>query len=312
MAGKDRDIAREAENLLAGLTIDGRRAARRFLFCRDEATRRQAVILACEVMGCVRARAPMAYDNDRAREQIMRRLFIHLVRARRQTPASIWVFTRHAVDAVWAMPIAASQRHVPIIFAGLLRMNTPPMHAAKLFLPQDTPPRPVLWESDNGMFRLEELTHPFHVMAEGFALGHCIDTKYHPDLEKHGVKPGTFASGYYLEYWCNIRQRRSLTFSFGDADGPLVTINFDRERRAIDQLGPRKNAGMSPKDVFFPYLIQAIEHLARIHGPLSMGAEDQPFFAWSDVLVALVGKPGITISKHPNYTRVQRMARGLT
>ena len=58
MAGKQRDIAREAENLLAGLTIDGRRTARRFLFSRDEATRRQAIQLACEVMECVRARPP--------------------------------------------------------------------------------------------------------------------------------------------------------------------------------------------------------------------------------------------------------------
>lgn len=308
-AAKKRDITTEAENLLSGLTIDGRRAARRFSFSAHQGVRRQAVNLACDVMESFHARAPEIYDNDDARAGILRKLFIHLVRSRRQTEPTIWVFSRHALEAVKPVAESATPLNAPMYYAAVLRLTTPALPVAKLQLPAGKPARPVLWRSNNGMFRLEELTHPFHVMAEGFALRHCIDSLYVKDREYHGVTSATFASAHYLHYWRSIQERRSRIFSFGDADGPLVTISLKRCGNIINQLGPRKGSGISHEDVYFPYLIQAILHLSRLHPPLCVGGDD--FFPWSAVLTALDGKPGITISQYAAYTRVQRIAKGL-
>ena len=197
----------------------------------------------------------------------------------------------------------------PEYFAAVLRLTAPARPLPFLKLPQGTPARPVRWRSANGIYMIEELTHPYHVMAEGIALRHCIDSIYHADMEKHGVTAGTFASAYYLQYWLDVRAQKYRLFSFADTDGPLVTIALHRQRRVINQLGPRKGTGISADDVFFPYLIQAILHLSRLHAPLVIGAK---VFPWADVLKALDGKVGITLTEPLSaYTIVQRMAWGL-
>jgi len=59
---------------------------------------------------------------------------------------------------------------------------------AAIFAP--LPTRPVLWR--NKRYRLEELTHPTHVLVEGKALRHALCTSYsQPWLEQARGGPGT-------------------------------------------------------------------------------------------------------------------------
>lgn len=129
------------------------------------------------------------------------------------------------------------------------------------------PLRPILWQSNR--HRLEELTHPTHVLVEGKALRHALCTNYSkPWLEHAGHPPGTAKSAHCLMAWRMIEQQDMRLFSLAGRQGPLLTIPLITSHSVLGVMVGRNNIKPDGRDALTEVLIEALRALDEAVGPL--------------------------------------------
>lgn len=123
------------------------------------------------------------------------------------------------------------------------------------------PQRPVIW-SGRG-YRLEELTHPTHVLVQGKALRQAFATVYEPTcLDDKLGNPGSADAAPCLEAWLLIERGTVRLFSFGGRRGPLLTLALDTATTTIAAISGRDEQSADPTDTLESALIEALTALA--------------------------------------------------
>lgn len=143
-----------------------------------------------------------------------------------------------------------------------------PATTSRFALPPDVPPRPERWRSTDGCCRLEELTHPCHLLAEGREMKHCIGHYYADNPQLYGLEPGEPAASPLLAYWQAIEDGACRIFSFAKGPRTLATLNVANDlgspvlRELAAKYGHRINGG----EPYFAALMAAIDSLSGIVG----------------------------------------------
>lgn len=133
-------------------------------------------------------------------------------------------------------------------------------------VPSTIPSRPVIWQSADGKHCLHELIHPWHLVEETDALGHCI-----------GRHPHDFCAAggdiCQLSYWRKIAGGRARIFSFAGQRGPLCTLHVQLPGHTLVEAGPRMPRVLSGTEPYFAALTQSIGGLeTHLRRPLSFDA----------------------------------------
>lgn len=129
--------------------------------------------------------------------------------------------------------------------------------------PATIPSRPVIWQSADGKHCLHELIHPWHLVEETDALGHCI-----------GRHPHDFCGDIrQLSYWRKIAGGRARIFSFAGQRGPLCTLHVQLPGHILVEAGPKLPRVLSGTEPYFAALAQSIGGLeSHLRRPLSFDA----------------------------------------
>jgi hypothetical protein len=197
---------------------------------------------------------------------VLFKLVAHLSRSGLTDAVSI----RDAVtDAAMVATVLGEHPHLitePVGFSGLVaryqqmvaEIKKPPKkpRRGRPRKPADTPPRSVVWTSDNGVHHLHELTHPWHI-EETDALGHCLGRP------NHARWPGRDDDLFTLPYWRLIASCGSRLFSLGDTVGQLCTLHVTVSPPRLHQV-----QGHGREDVqsqpYYPALVEAVAQLASM------------------------------------------------
>lgn len=125
------------------------------------------------------------------------------------------------------------------------------------------PPKIIAYADDHA-YKLVELTHPDHLIAQSAGIkGCCVGTLYNEEaLKRAGLSEKSPQAKYYLNYAISIRNKEARIFSLiGPDDKPLATIEYDTKSKTIEQIeaAPRKIRKKTP---FFPQLCQTLHALS--------------------------------------------------
>lgn len=85
-------------------------------------------------------------------------------------------------------------------------------------------PPVVVWETDNGAFRLCELKHPRHIRNVGRALGNCLHSNFVPGFECLELDYRTEAALPYLSYWRSMVTGENRLFAIYAGDRPRAAL----------------------------------------------------------------------------------------
>lgn len=143
-------------------------------------------------------------------------------------------------------------------------------------IPLKKRPRPVVWASGDGQHRLEQLTHPHHLLIEGRAMQHCIHTRM---VHQVGFPPisNDVPHADQLYYWSLIKKGHSI-YSLVGVKGPLVTIHVGMTLGLAQflEINGKRNHRINGTEPYFPTLVDALTHIEGLHGhplrrPLDFG-----------------------------------------
>jgi hypothetical protein len=258
-------------------------------FTKNMESRKRAKEVAIAMIDRLHQLQPFYPLEPIIRLTLVRKLLTHLNRAGLQSPNAISDFRSDAIAAAEIVADDPSLIFAPINFAGILRRKPAPP-PSPLNFPPDTPPRPVIWRYPDNIHRLEELTHPCHLLLEGHFLQHCIAREYDQRLLKFAkFRPGTPAGATCLVYWQYVEDGRSRLFSLADAKRPRVTLHIDLKHKLLCECGARSD--ITGKEPFFNALIEAIVFLANHCAPLKLG---RPIFLNEEIIAALTKR----VSEH--------------
>jgi hypothetical protein len=107
---------------------------------------------------------------------------------------------------------------------------------------------------------LEELVHPFHLLAEGRALHHCIDQCYERPPEEVGMSRLCQNSAVLLKYWIEIENQWSRLFSFTNDGRPLATIEYVPEVGIVEIRG-KHNHQINGTEPYYSKLMSALQYV---------------------------------------------------
>lgn len=116
-------------------------------------------------------------------------------------------------------PLSISERvNVACLAARFVEAEQQRERLARQRRPADIPPRPIIYRMADGIHVLTELIHPWHLVDEGVAVGHCIS--------KVMATPGN--SPEDLLYWSFIVSGASRIFSLQVHETPVCTFHVRR------------------------------------------------------------------------------------
>lgn len=245
-----------------GLAADGiTPLAKRLSFPRDDDVLKAAAALVGVLYDQFARAQSLAIIKKDQRTALVFKLLAHLSRTGRQTPGAI---ARFASDIPLIADVFGCQPHLVtarVNIAGILRRHRLVESAHRVgwrfpTFPDTPPPRPVIWTSADGRYRLQELIHPRHLIVEGKALCHCIGQP------KHNLKAGEPLLAN-LRYWLLVASGQSRIFSFGSADVPLITLHISLNPPVL------REAGGDPFASNLPAFLDALTHLATLFPGLS-------------------------------------------
>jgi len=132
---------------------------------------------------------------------------------------------------------------------------------------QPLPKRPLIWKTKR--YRLEELTHPTHVLVEGKALRHTLCTSYSPPWLEHTLcSPGTADAAHCLTAWRMIEQQDLRLFSLAGRQGPVLTLPLVTSHTLLTSMVGRHDHEPNGSEEYVPALIEALRALDDAIGPL--------------------------------------------
>jgi len=133
--------------------------------------------------------------------------------------------------------------------------------------PAIIPPRPVLWSSLSLPYAVTELIHPWHLIDEGAAVGHCLNTRMRGNPR--------IPTPEDLDYWWDILEGQARLYAIEVNGVSICTMNVSPATGTLSEA-----EGVSGTDVLtsmpMDLFIQAIRVLGRVHPNLSPGPKLPP------------------------------------
>jgi hypothetical protein len=299
-------VLREVSNVIEGSSVDGAtRLTKRVSFPKRREVIDAAVGLTQILYMVVGATQRSLADDHAARTAIVFKLLAYLTRIGRVTPESM----RDSAQDIAGIALILSERPeliaASINFASVLahhaqaqlqrkrttnasaqppaaapnwpaapqhrvprrRRRAPMEHCEEPLEPATN--RPVLWQSSDGCYCLQELVHPQHLVDESRALGHCVG-RQRAGSETEG------GSLQNLRYWRLIKHRQSRIFSFASTSGanagPLCTLHVQLPGHVLVEAGPKVPRVLTGSEPYFPALMASLEVLDSVFGSLCIGS----------------------------------------
>lgn len=212
------------------------------------------------VMRPLHGRIPQFIDLPPYRNAIVRKVLNYLLRANILNIEQAHKHGRNALVAGLYLSFNSNLIISPIGYGSILkraRQQQHHAHLAKLSArPAKVRPRRVLWQADD--YKLEELTDPWHFRDEAIAMINCLDE----------CEPLSFAPPGFYPHASIYANATTLglfrVFSFGTTQRPFVDILYIPMSNQITQMLGQGNDPITPDDVFFPWLIDALTALRTI------------------------------------------------
>lgn len=179
----------------------------------------------------------------------------------------------HSVsDIVWSIDVAALQRAVnarPDIItsragiASMLRLAAQhEQQQAKQLARDAVRPRRLLWSS--GPYTLTEMTDPYHLREDGFAVGHCSGNHYDEGyLATLSHNPTGRERLYALTYWRQMAYGHMRIFTLHHATKPVVTMAYAVHAHRLSEVVVRGHIFIA-EDPLLPAICHAITFLRTL------------------------------------------------
>ena len=269
--------ARDVLLIANGISADGvTPLGKTVSFPRDEKTLAAVAALVTTLYIFIGIDRPHVLDNPALRTALVFKLLAYLSRTGRMQPAKI----RECVQEVaMAATILSEHPHLisePVNFANLIQRYRQFLDRCKrdkeasyrktVRRPSNAPPRARLCTLAAGQFLLFELIHPWHLVEESLALGHCVGkllSNYFPRHE-HELT--------CLPYWEYVTSGRCRLFSLADNEGPLCTIHVDLAALEVAQLQGRPREVLETQD-HYPVIAEAIGFLKTVFPGLTVARQ---------------------------------------
>lgn len=268
------DPLEQVFHVLDGRTADGTsQLPWKLSFTNDRPTRYASVWLGAHLL-LILNHLPDKHHTEQARTALIFKLLSHLTRTGRQTVDDINDFYLEVDTAIRVLikhPHLITSR---VNFASILRREHPDR---TLKLLPGAPPRNVVWTSADKAYRLEELTHPLHVLIEGLIMRSCLARQYEKEkLQTLRLVPGTPAAAPYLKYWQYIRTCHVRLYAFSGPRGARATIGFHTSPWSLFDVRGPCNTYLTSRQQHFPAVVEALTHLAATFGHFTLNNFDDP------------------------------------
>jgi hypothetical protein len=257
----------------------------------SEAAQRAVAVIAGDMYASIDARHPLLLTQPEQRAAVLAKLVTYLSRTGAVEPPRIRNVADEAIMAARALAEQPTLILEPVGFASLVvryrqflaedkrarrlrRPGAPPR-------PIDTPERPILWVSPGGLHELRELVHPWHLVEETDALGHCLGR------HSNNYWPGRDDDLFTLPYWRLVEAGTIRLFSLSTKRGPLCTIQVEQREPSpswcptpswygptISHIEGRSRERLANRP-YYPALIQAIGYLHTLFPGLSITSKGQ-------------------------------------
>ncbi|OYW52366.1 MAG: hypothetical protein B7Y80_19620 [Hyphomicrobium sp. 32-62-53] len=204
------------------------------------------------------------FKQHEIRNALGAKVAAHLNKTGRQTRKSIEDFPhwRELRDALVEAPHLLTQ---PVIIAGMLRMHRQRAAQAAARLRNilgKVPPRKIVWQSTDGIYRIAEASDPRHLQADSAALWHCVGTSHNSALlAERGLQPSDPEAIHCLHYWVKVKRGSARILTFMREDTPIATMEVEGSR--VIQFEPRHTDEE-------PYLAPVLTGLDRLHLELAV------------------------------------------
>lgn len=261
--------------VLGGRTADGTDPLPwKLSFAKDFRTRYAAMYLGAYLL-ILQELIPAVHDSEQARTALIFKLLSHLSRTGRQTEASINAFYPQVDAAIRVLVEHPELITSPVNFSSILNRARPPRDTIAS-MSRDAPPRNVVWTSADKTYRLEELTHPLHVLIEGLRTHNCIARLYDDkQLRTLHLLPATPAAAPHLVYWRAIHIGEMRLFSLTGRP-PRITISFINSPWSLADVRAPCNAPVTSQLPNFTVVVEALSHIAATFGPFTLQNLDHP------------------------------------
>jgi len=256
--------AHDVSCVTQGLSVDGvTPLARRLSFPSDCRALHPAARLVCSMYRVLASEKPQILDDLALRTALVFKMLAHLTRTGRAcrlnaelvheaTLAALW-FGEHPHFITAPVNITAVLRRYRQFMDRCLQ----PAHPLVPVRPDDAPPRPEVWRSPDGQHVLQELIHPWHLVEETQALGHCVGRP------RDDSPDGPISLTRDLPYWRMVATGKSRLFSLAGTAGPLCTLHVNLTLNLLAEAEGRDRQPLF-RAPFFPVLLEAIFRLGLL------------------------------------------------
>jgi hypothetical protein len=210
---------------------------------------------------------PGLLADPRLRTAVLFKLVAHLSRTGITDAVRVRDCITHAAMAAMTLGDQPHLITAPVRFSGLVDRYVQALASRKRQAerarvtrpkrPDHVPPRPVLWTSGDGVHRLSELIHPWHLVEESEALGHCVGQPL------YNFWVGDAKDLVSLPYWKRIASGQSRLFSLGAGERPLCTLNIELATSRLVEVQGRGQEAVDEQP-YYPALVEAIGHLKTL------------------------------------------------